>query len=164
MFRFFILICSIFSVFPVDNLIDLESPIMPPSLRRQTRELSNEAIQYAIKNCALKHKLITMVRYVGSNDITEEKIIKLINDNPQESNPYSDSHQAYLIALACRGGYLDIVKAIIENNSKALNCYNSGYTPLDEAIDFSQSKVEKYLLEQGGVRNKYAHKKLIEKL
>jgi hypothetical protein len=71
MFRFFILICSIFSVFPVDNLIDLESPIMPPSLRRQTRELSNEAIQYAIKNCALKHKLITMVRYVGSNDITE---------------------------------------------------------------------------------------------
>ena len=123
----------------------------PPPFRRQTRELSADTIQWIINEHTLKLKLITMVRYVDTNNITEGDIINLIKANPGDSNPYSDSHQAHLIALACRDGRTSIVSAILESNPDALNCDNSGFTPLDEAVDFGQAEVAKFLRDKGAL-------------
>lgn len=128
--------------------------LRPPPLRRQTRELDPETIDYVINNHTLKWKLITMVRYVGTNGITEQRVIDLIKSNPGNSNPYSDSHQAHIIALACRVGHTNIVSAIIESNPEALNCNNSSYTPLGEAIDHDQMDVAQFLREKGAIETR----------
>jgi hypothetical protein len=128
--------------------------LKPPPLRRQARELSPGDIDYILNNHTLEWRLITMVRYVGTNGITEEKIINLIKANPGNSNPYSDFHKAHIIALACRSGLKNIVSAIVENNPDALNCNNSGYSPLDEAIDHDQMDIAKFLRKKGAIRTR----------
>ncbi len=126
--------------------------LRPAPLRRQTRLLSPETIDYVIHNHTLKWRLITMVQYVGTNGITEQHLIDLIKKNPGKSNPYSDSHQAHIIALACRDGRTNIVSAIIENNPEALNCNNYGCAPLDESIAFGQMELAQFLRKKGAIR------------
>ena len=123
--------------------------LRPPPLRRQPRLMLAKDIDYVINNCSLDDRLITMISYVGKVGITEQQIINLVNANPGKSNPYSGTHHAYLIALACRDGRTNVVSAILKNNPDALNCNNSGLTPLDEAIDFRQDNVEKLLRGKG---------------
>ncbi len=128
--------------------------LRPAPLRRQTRLLDPETIDWVINNHTLKWRLITMVQYVGTNGITEQAVIDLIKKNPGNSNPYSDSHQAHIIALACRVGNTNIVSAIIENNPEALNCNNSSFTPLGEAIEFRQMGVAQFLREKGAIETR----------
>lgn len=131
--------------------LDTISALRPPPLRRQPRVMDSETIRIAITSEDLNYKLITMFRYLGKYDISEDQVINLIRSNPGQSNPYSDSHRAYLIALASREGNINIVSAILEHNKGSINCNNAGLTPLDEAIDFGQFKVARFLREKGGV-------------
>lgn len=135
----------------------------PTPLRRSTRELSPDTIDWVINNHTLKWRLITMVRYIGTNGITEEQVINLIKANPGESNPYSDSHKAFLVTLASReDSKINIVSAILDSNQDALNCISSDCTPLDEAMDFSQGKVAKFLREKGGLMHQDIIKNILK--
>ena len=158
MFKFCILISSILSLFAVDGLLPVNgnddlAMLMP--LRRQPAEMSEDNIKYTLENGKLKEKLVTMVRYLGSEGITESDTIKLISSNAGNSNPYSGMFGAYLIALACRLGHQNIVEAIIKYNPDSINCVSSGHTPYSEALEFGEYEIANFLQTKIETKRKY---------
>ena len=144
---------------------------------RRSASMDVGIASYHLKRSGPEEKLISMVSYYDEAAevlrIRECKIVRFIKNNPSSSNPYSDMHNAYLIALASCYGLIKVVKAIVENNSNSINCLPvrvvekeeglkriEGETPLDEAVAFRQKEVAQYLYAQGATLKKVSQESL----
>lgn len=141
--KIFIVIFAMFSLFSAEPDLSTGSPI------RRAPATNFISDQETLKTGGFAEKLITMVvcyhDYPGLYNITEQKIINHIRQNPDNANPYSLKYDADLITLASRYGFLRIVQAIAESNQRSIRCRSGRCTPLDEAVAFEQKEVAKYL-------------------
>jgi len=132
---------------------------MLPSPLRRSASMDVGVAAYHLKQGSLEEKLITMVSYypdlAKALGLTKRKIVQFINSvEVMNFNPYSDMHNAYVIALACRYGLLEVVQSIARKDPLSLQCLSWGYTPLDEAVIFRKRKVAKYLYRAGALLKK----------
>ena len=86
--------------------------------------------------------------------ILKTKAFRLINQNPDNANPYVKKYEVHLITLASRYGMIDFVEAIALNNQQSIHCLDKeNRTPLDEAIIFEKADVARYLHSLGASQN-----------
>lgn len=159
MLRIVIIACSSFYLFASEGSARLFPDVNESAPFRRMPASMIVIDTHLLEHGTLSDRLRVMVTGSFFDDvkISENKTIELIRSNPGNSNPYYSQYDAHLITLACRIGMKDVVQAIVESNPDSLNCRRSGLnltsslTPLDEAIEFEQEEVVKYLRDRGAV-------------
>jgi len=149
MLKFLIISLCIFTLFGEEPINEDGPPI------RRTPAMQTRAEELSVLTSNFAEKLVTMVvcyhenrcyEELGKHQITLRKILNLINQNPENANPYVARYDAHLITLASRWGLFEIMKAIAYSNQQSIYCQDKeGRTPLDEAIIFKNISTAQFL-------------------